>query len=343
MEVQREEVQEEIADDNSENIVKNTIIEMFKDNEFGFDVFIKMKNDEAAIKRFLFYEEQVERETSFKRRIQNSIVESIQTMFLDETAEYTMVENIANNQNKFYIIQQDETYKPFEILNTPEEEITNFTMEESAEADAILFRFRRGEESFWAYQQIAPAAIPNKKKQNFLIKILSTEHTDQFVEMSDQLFTITRKVNLLIIGDKIITKDISLMQRHFGFEDFIRTSARKAVSDISNIHIVANDDKLTDYIERTSTKYSKKMMRIKNYHVIEKSADELIEKLNNVERWKGVFDIQGGNKINLRTYKDVENLIDLFDERYTFSLITNDEFDTDVKELAEPVVEGGTI
>lgn len=85
------------------------------------------------------------------------------------------------------------------------------------------------------------------------------------------------------------------------------------------------------------------MMRIKNYHVIEKSADELIEKLNNVERWKGVFDIQEGNKINLRTYKDVENLIDLFDERYTFSLITNDEFDTDVKELAEPVVEGGTI
>ena len=28
------------------------------------------------------------------------------------------------------------------------------------------------------------------------------------------------------------------------------------------------------------------------------------------------------------TYKNVENLFDLFDERYMFSLITNDEFDT---------------
>ncbi|MEG0962277.1 MAG: DUF4868 domain-containing protein [Lachnospiraceae bacterium] len=342
MDNQRE-IQEEIADNNSEDFVTNAITEMFSDEEFGFDVFIKMKNDESAIKRFLFYEEQVEREAGFKRRIQNSIVESIQTMFLTESAEFTMVENIANNQDKFYIIQQDESYRPFEILSTPVEDINNFTMDESAEADAIVFRFRRGKSSFWAYQQIAPAAVPNKKKQNFLIKILSTEQTDQFVEMSDQLFTITRKVNLLVIGDKIVTKDISLMQRHFGFEDFVRASARKAVSDISNIHIVANDDKLTDYIERTSTKYSKKMMRIKNYHVIEKSADELIEKLNNVERWKGVFDIQEGNKINLRTYKDVENLIDLFDERYTFSLITNDEFDTDVKELAGPVVEESTI
>ena len=332
------EIQEEIADNNSEEIVTNTITEMFLDGEFGFDVFIKMKNDDPAIKRFLFFEKQVEREEGFKRRIQNSIVESIQNMFLVESAEFTMAENIANNQNMIYIIQQDESYRPFEKLGTPEEEINNFSMDESCDADAILFRFRRGEKSFWAYQQIAPASIPNKKKQNFLVKILSTEHTDQFVEMSDQLFTITKKVNLLIIGDKIVTKDISLMQRHFGFENFIRTSAQRAVSDISNIHLVLNDDKLTDYIERTSTKYSKKIMRIKNYHVIKKTRNELIKKLKSVERWKGIFDIQD-NKINLHTYKDVENLIDLFDERYTFSPITNDEFDTDVKQLVLLVVE----
>ena len=32
----------------------------------------------------------------------------------------------------------------------------------------------------------------------------------------------------------------------------------------------------------------------------------------------------------------MENLIDLFDERYTVSLVTGDEFDTDVKRLAAP-------
>ena len=77
------------------------------------------------------------------------------------------------------------------------------------------------------------------------------------------------------------------------------------------------------------------MMRIKHYHVVEKTAEELIQIINTVPRWQGVFDIRGG-QIYLRTFRDVENLIDLFDERYTVSLVTGDEFDTDVKRLAAP-------
>ena len=77
------------------------------------------------------------------------------------------------------------------------------------------------------------------------------------------------------------------------------------------------------------------MMRIKHYHVVEKTAEELIQRVNTVPRWQGVFDIRGG-QIYLHTFRDVENLIDLFDERYTVSLVTGDEFDTDVKRLAAP-------
>ncbi|KAF5049673.1 hypothetical protein DSECCO2_437400 [anaerobic digester metagenome] len=78
------------------------------------------------------------------------------------------------------------------------------------------------------------------------------------------------------------------------------------------------------------------MMRIKKYYVITKSADELLEKVKTVPRWEGVFDVTE-DKINLRTYQNVENLIDLFDERFTISPITGDEFDTDVKKLVDPL------
>ena len=210
-----------------------------------------------------------------------------------------------------------------------------FCMDDRDKADAILFRFRRGLHSIWAYQYILPATIPNKKNQHFFARILDTEQTDCFVEMPEQLFVITRKVDLLIIGDTIVTKDIGLMQRHFGFNDFIKASAKKAVSDISDIRLVINREKLTAYIERNQTKYSRKMMRIKHYHVVEKTAEELIQRVNTVPRWQGVFDIRGG-QIYLHTFRDVENLIDLFDERYTVSLVTGDEFDTDVKRLVVP-------
>ena len=270
-------------------IVTVKLDNMFADAEFGFDVFIIMKDGEPAIKRFLFYEGKTGKENDFKSKIQDSIVESIRERFLTNEAEYAMAENIADNQNKFYIIEQSDAYRPFEVLNTPEEVMGSFHIEKTDNADAVLFRFRREEDVIWAYQSIVPTTIPNKKKQHFLARILSTEYDDQFIEMPDQLFTITQKVNLLIIGDKIVTKDIALMQRHFGFESFIRSAARDAVAKVSSIQLVANVEKLTDYIERNQKKYSKKMMRIKNYRVVDKTADELIESITNLPRWRGVF------------------------------------------------------
>ena len=61
-------------------------------------------------------------------------------------------------------------------------------------------------------------------------------------------------------------------------------------------------------------------------------------KINSIPRWQGKFDVNPTEgTITLNTYKQVEFLIDVFDERYTRSEITNTEYDTDVKSVAEPV------
>jgi len=310
------------------------IEDMFKDNECGFELFIKMKSN-SGMKRFCFYEGN---NNNFKSKIEGSITNAIKEKFLADDAEYTMAEKIADNQNKFYLIKQSDSYRPFDFLISSENEAGNFSVTERDDAEAIIFRFARDGKIIWAYQYIVAANIPNKKKENFLAKIFSTEKQDRFVEMDELLFPITQKINLLVIEEYIITKDIGFMQRHFGFEEFVRGSARDIVSDISAIGIVSNDDKLIEYIQRTKTKYAKRIMRINTFNVINKSAEELLQRIATVKRWQGVFDITGG-KINLHTYRDVENLIDLFDERFTKSLITDDEFDTDVKILAIPAIQ----
>lgn len=309
------------------------IVDMFQDQEFGFDVFVLMKDEEKTIKRFVFYEKNINEGMSFKDKIQNSIVETIKKDFEVEKEGYALIENIADNQHKIYILPQDEEYAPFECLNTAEEVADTFGVDDYDDADAILFRFRRGTKSLWAYQSINAILIPNKKGENFLAKAFSTESSDKFVEMNDKIFTITKRINLLIVDGNILTRDLNLMQRHFGFEVYIRNQAAKVVDEIITIGIVDNESKLTEYIQRPQKTYAKKMMRIKQYNVIRKTPEELINKIITVQRWQYVFKIEDG-KIQLNTFKDVENLIDLFDERYTISLITNDEFDTDVKKLA---------
>lgn len=79
------------------------------------------------------------------------------------------------------------------------------------------------------------------------------------------------------------------------------------------------------------------MMRIGNSRVLALSADELYAKINTVPRWKDKFHIdETTHQIVLKTYSEVESLIDLFDERYTRSDITDTEYDTDVKTVAQP-------
>ena len=53
--------------------------------------------------------------------------------------------------------------------------------------------------------------------------------------------------------------------------------------------------------------------------------------------WKDKFEENQEGLIVLNTYQQVEDLIDLLDERYTRSDVTNQGYDTDVKRVAKPV------
>lgn len=80
------------------------------------------------------------------------------------------------------------------------------------------------------------------------------------------------------------------------------------------------------------------MMRIKDSKVLQKTSEELYERVTTVPRWQGVFNLDEENhKIVINTYQQVENLIDLLDERYTCSDITGEEYDTSAKKWIAPI------
>ena len=140
------------------------------------------------------------------------------------------------------------------------------------------------------------------------------------------------------MGDALITSNVTLLQKYFGFQDYIYQSAQRAVQSIIQKSLVANNEKLMEYISRGKPKYAKKMMRIGTSKVLTLTQDQLIEKINTLTRWQGKFNVnQDTKQITLGTYSEVESLIDLFDERYTRSDVTDTEYDTDVKTVAKPV------
>lgn len=316
--------------------IVQAINNMFEDEEYGFEAYAVMK-DIPAMRRIVLFEGRPTRGTSgsqnsFKEEVKNSIVEYIQEEYLSEEAEYELAENIADNQRKFYVIEQDQSYLPFEMFTGDIDNNNMFSMALRDNVKGFAFMYRRGDFKIWGYQHLYAVTIPNKAKRNWL----SVQDAEVFKEIDIPMLPIAKKINLLVIGNEIITKDISLMQRQFGFDLFVRNSAGKVVGDIGDLNIITNMDKLTTYIERNQLTYAKKMMRIRHSAVLRMPAEDLLNRVRTLPRWSGKFVIEN-NRIVLNTYTHVENLIDLLDERFTRSDVTGEEYSTDVKRIAPPI------
>ena len=161
---------------------------------------------------------------------------------------------------------------------------------------------------------------------------------DIFEELKKPILLLSKRIDLLIIEDEIICDRIDFMQKNFGFQEFVKSTAAKVVNSIQNLELVSNLDKVSAYIGRSKLLYAKKMMRIKDSKVLQKTSEELYERVTTVPRWQGVFNLDEENhKIVINTYQQVENLIDLLDERYTRSDITGEEYDTSAKKWIAPI------
>lgn len=305
-------------------------------NNCGFAAYIVAKTD-SKLRKMIFDEEKFN-SGNYKHIVRDAILNVISEKYLAEETEFASGANVADNQKKYYIIAQSEEYRPFDYLDVQVEDIPEFKFDQIDDASGIIFWFRIEENEFWVYQHLWSIMVPNKKKTNLLSRLQKYENHDYFIEQKEPLITIATKVDVLIMQDYIITSNIGLMQKSFGFQDFIVATADKSVERVTNKALVANPEKLKEYINRGKTnKYAKKMMRIVNSKVLDLSKEKLMERVHTLERWKDKFEENGEGQIVLNTFQQVEYLIDLLDERYTRSDVTNQEYDTDVKQVAEPI------
>lgn len=306
-------------------------------NQCGLEAFVVTKNT-PRLKRMSLYEMPNEKGKNFRTILKEMFFSIIEEQFLPQEAEYADGRQLADNQHKYLIFEQGGNFQPFGFLNDNNEE-ADFVSEDLEDASGLVFKLRKDEDTIWLYQHLWGIMVPNRKKTNLMARLLQFENQVVFSEQSESLLTIARKIDILIMDNCLITNNATLLQRNFGFQDYIFQTAQQVIQSISQKELVLNTNKLNEYVERGGgkSKYAKKMMRIGSSKVFSLTHEQLINKVNSLERWRGKFKIdQNTNQIMLTTYSDVESLIDLFDERYTRSDVTDTEYDTDVKIVAEP-------
>lgn len=310
--------------------IKSIITKIIENpQDCGFRVFAVTKS-EPRLKEIRFYNGD---SGSLREKLKDSMMGILQNKYNTSDAEYVSADRVADEQNKIYIINPTDLYTPFEFLNSIP---GTFSKKDISDVTGIFFSFRNKVSQIWAYQHLWPIMVPNKSRRNIMARLVSQKEGDEFIEENNPIIAISERIDLLVINGSVITSNYKLLQNEFGFHDYIRARAENTIFAIQNIGFVKNTDKLRKYIQRGNgkTKYAKKMMRVAESRVLKMNSHELWNKINKSDRWRGRIKEENG-KFVLNNYDDVEILIDLLDERYTRSEITDTEYDTDVKHIAE--------
>ena len=315
----------------SGNAIKDKINSLTETpSEAGFSVYVvvKQKDQSRQLKQMNFWEGN---DGNLRTAIKAKIIDSLKKKFVESEPEFEPADRIADNQKKFYIIPTDDKYNPFPFLDSDSD---TFSKDDVKNAAGFLFYLHRGEAGIWIYQHLWSILVPNKTNKNILARVFSSEEGDVFEGLKDPIITITEKIDLLIIDGHIITDNYKLLQQSFGFEDYIIRRATETVAAIAQKNIVKNIGMLREYIsENPDIKYAKKLMRVADSKVLQMQPEQLLERIGSSKRWKGKIPQKDG-KLILNEPEHVKYLIDLLDERYTKSEITDTEYDTEVKRVA---------
>ena len=270
--------------------------------------------------------------------LKKDITAVIQDRYLADDAVYTGAENVADNQVKFYIVEQNEDYKPFDVDSWTKED---FKEEQLNEFMGFFFHFRYEQQNVWCYQNRRSTTVTNRKKSSLLARLKHYDGGWIFEEQNEKIVNFAHAIDILVLDGKLITSDVGLLERSFDFQVFIHQKAKEAAEKVAETQLFSGMDKLNEYLSsdaKSHKPYRKKIMKALDSPVLQMTADALIEKVTTLPRWKGKFRAPVDGAIPIDSVKEIETMIDLLAERFTVSPVSGQEYDTEVKKKAEEIV-----
>ena len=289
---------------------------------YGFEVYACLHNSSCI--RFILDDSGTD---SFKDAIADKISSCISDSFLSDI-ELKQVTDVHDNTNSLFEIVQNENYCPFSFIETPED--GSFSDNEKQYLTGFAFKFNINNSCFWAYQQIYPVTIPQRKKGTFLY----AGRNDIYQEFTRELIKIDYRVDLLIVGSSIITKNINLLQNKFRFEVFIRNKSQETIQQISELSIIEDISKIIEFDDSDKLTNAKILMKIRTSPVLQMDKNTLMRRLRTIPRFKDKLKFnEDESQIKITTKKDVTELLKILNDDYLRSDLTDQNYDSPSKTI----------
>lgn len=292
------------------------------DTNCGVEIYVCLKNDEQV-----FYIEKMVSRNELKDRVRAIVLDVLREQYLDDDTEYGDISDVIDNKKMVYVLEQSEEYCPFSALGDNLDVISTFEEKNIERVLGFIFKINLNSKKIFAYQQ---AYVGSRLQAKNVLRIMQKEDVFQIVEK--EMLKIDKRVELVIVDNTILVRNVKVLQDYFGFQLFVRNQAQSVISKLEELDILGDIDVLKECQNGEKLTISKKLMKIKDSPVLEMDKDELIRKIPLIPRYRGIIHIEDG-KIRTSTKKDVDNLLKLLNDDIVKSELTDKEYDSTSKIL----------
>lgn len=157
----------------------------------------------------------------------------------------------------------------------------------------------------------------------------------EFVRLSD-IVQIDSRADVIIFSSSVVTAKMDLMQRFFGFEQYIRAGAQKTIEIIRDLDIVDSLEKFVAFENKSKLTNAKKLLKAKNSPVLQMKKNDLLENLKKHSRYKTMFKFEEDH-IVISSQKEASAFIKMLNDDIVRSELTGKEYDSSSKMLLGPV------
>lgn len=163
-----------------------------------------------------------------------------------------------------------------------------------------------------------------------LIQILREQVNDSDIVQIDS------RADVIIFSSSVVTAKMDLMQRFFGFEQYIRAGAQKTIEIIRDLDIVDSLEKFVAFENKSKLTNAKKLLKAKNSPVLQMKKNDLLENLKKHSRYKTMFKFEEDH-IVISSQKEAAAFIKMLNDDIVRSELTGKEYDSSSKMLLGPV------
>ena len=269
---------------------------------------------------------------NLKKDLSKLVKNAVEDQLLADDVEIDSANNISDKRNVLREIPQTEKYHPFSFLDNESNIKECYTEANQGALIGYVFRINKNDDYFWLYQHLYPIKLLNRSKAVYAI--LNTGVT--YTTLNKDIFRIEPRIDAAIIGESIFTTKTDLMQKFFGFDQYIKEAAERTIGNIKQMSLVKDTTKLEELLGKDRLTDAKKLMSAENSPVFGMDQSILCERLKKHSRYKDKFQYDD-NMIIIETQKAASDFLKMLNDDIVKSELTDQEYDSHSKTALPPL------